>query len=106
LRDIILGGELNFTPSLKEVLGIIPLQELQENYFSHWMEKHQLIDLAPKKLSQTWSNGRNSRDLISKRLYLFLILEGILDKQWCFKSIVEVKGISDHMPISLEVFNA
>jgi hypothetical protein len=44
--NIILGGDLNFMLSVAKVWGQNPCQDLLESYFSNWMEKHNLIDLA------------------------------------------------------------
>jgi hypothetical protein len=67
------------------------------------MEKHQLFDFSPKKLSHTWCNGRQGKDMVAKTLYRFLIYEDLIDIPFFFKSHVELGEISDHMPIVLEV---
>jgi hypothetical protein len=57
------------------------------------MEKHNLLDLAPKKISHTWSNGRKGEGLVAKRL----------DRHLISKVLIEIGVIYDHMPIVLEV---
>jgi hypothetical protein len=52
--NIILDGGLNLTLFLREVWGTYPRQDPQECFFSHWIEKNNLIDLEPLKLTQTW----------------------------------------------------
>jgi hypothetical protein len=104
--DIILGGDLNFTLSLKKIWGQNPRQDPLEDLFSNWMEKHKLIDLEPKKLSHTWSNGRKGTGLVEKRLDCFMIYEGLIEKNWSISSRVDIGGISNHLPIVLEVLNS
>jgi hypothetical protein len=47
LRNLILGGDLNFTLSLEEVWGVRPRYDPQEGFFSHYIELNQLIYLMP-----------------------------------------------------------
>jgi hypothetical protein len=100
LQNLILGGDFNFTLSLKEVWGEHPRYDPQEILFSHWIESNHLIDLLPQKLSQTWCNGRKGSSLVAKLLDHFLNEDMI--GPWVLKSKVLVGGISDHMPISIE----
>jgi len=79
-HNIILGGDLNFTLSLKEVWGAHLHQDPHESFFSHWIEKNHLIDLAPQKNSQTWCNGKNGDALVTKYLQCFLISKGMIDQ--------------------------
>jgi hypothetical protein len=67
------------------------------------MEKHQLFDMEPTKLSQTWCNDRKGKDLVSKRLEIFFILEGLIENPFSFKYHREIGEIFDCMPIILEV---
>jgi hypothetical protein len=98
-------GDLNFTLSLKEVRGQNPHQDPMESFFSCWLEKHHLLDMPPKKLSHTWSNGRKGSVLVAKLLdhFFYFISEGMLEKQWEILSRVAIGGLSYHFPIVLEV---
>jgi hypothetical protein len=62
-----------------------------------------LIELEPQKLTQTLRSGRKGNELVAKRLEIFLISKGMIDYQWKFKSLVVLGGISDHIPIVLEI---
>jgi hypothetical protein len=97
---MVLGGDLNFTLSLREVWGSRPRQDPQEVFFTNSIEKHKLTWF---KISQTWRIRRKGKDAVAKRLDHFLLSKNIMEKNWKIKSKVVVGGISDHMPIMLEV---
>lgn len=61
------------------------------------------MDLASSKLFPTWGNGRSGEESVAKWLYLFLILEGLMDVEWNIKSWVDVGGILNHMDIVLNL---
>jgi hypothetical protein len=67
-QNIIVGGDINFMFPLKEFWGRHPRRDLLEGFFMHWIESHQIVDLEPQKMSQTWRNGHKGDDFISKRL--------------------------------------
>jgi len=89
--------------SIVEVWGQNPHQDPLESYFSKWMEKHNLIDLAPKKISHTSSNGRKGVGLVAKQIDLFMISKGLIENQWEIYSRVEIGGLSDHLSIVLDL---
>jgi hypothetical protein len=78
-QNVIIGGDLNFTLSLKEVCGRHPRRDPMEGFFIHWIVSHQLVDLEPPKVSQTWRNGHKGDDLVAKRLDMFLIADKMLE---------------------------
>jgi hypothetical protein len=39
-------------------------QDLLESFFPRWLEKHYVIDMAPKKISHTWRNRRKGVGLV------------------------------------------
>jgi hypothetical protein len=98
---IVIGGDLNFTLSLREVWGPCPREDRQRGFFQDFMESHRLVDVEPAKLAPTWRNLRFGREEVAKRLDRFLILEDLLGMGFGFKSVVEEGGCSDHRPISL-----
>jgi hypothetical protein len=57
-QNLILGGNLNFTTSFREVWGehsrVYPLQP----YFSKLLQEEGMVDVEPLKLLPTWRNGR------------------------------------------------
>jgi len=77
-QNVIIGEDLNFTLSLKEVCGRHPRRDLIEGFFIHWIASHQLVDLEPPKLFQMWRNGHKGEDLVAKRLDMFMIADKML----------------------------
>jgi hypothetical protein len=73
LQNFIIGGDLNFTSSIQEVWGAHPRRDAQEFFLVQWIEKNQLVDLEPVKLSQTWRNGRGGVNLVAKQIDIFLL---------------------------------
>jgi hypothetical protein len=57
-QNLILGSDLNFTTSFREVWGehsrVYPLQP----YFSKLLQEEGMVDVEPLKLLPTWRNGR------------------------------------------------
>jgi hypothetical protein len=68
--NIIMGGDLNFTLSIAEVWSQNSHHDPLESYFSNLMEKHNLINLVPKKIFHTWRNGRKETCMIEKKARL------------------------------------
>jgi exonuclease III len=101
--NVVIGGDLNFTLSLKEVWGKHPKRDLLEGFFSHWISAHNLVDLESPKISQTWTNGRKGGDLVAKRMDSFLVAENMSTNLWIIKSSMTIGGNSDHMPILLNI---
>jgi len=55
--NTILGNELNFTTSLREVWGPNPRPNPQSDFFLDLLANQHLIDIEPIKLLLTWRNG-------------------------------------------------
>lgn len=98
---MVLGGDLNFTLSLREVWGSNPREDRQKGFFLSFMEAESLVDLEPVKFSPTWRNFRTGNDVVDKRLDCFLISEKLMDMGLIFKAKIEEGGSLDHRPISL-----
>jgi hypothetical protein len=49
----VIGGDLNFTLSLREVWVSNPREERQKYFFLSFMEVESLVDLEPIKISPT-----------------------------------------------------
>jgi hypothetical protein len=74
-----------------------------ESYLSNWLEKHNLIELASKKISHPWCNGRKGDGMVEKNLDWFLISNSLIENRWGFYSRGEVGGLSNHFSIVLEI---
>jgi hypothetical protein len=83
--NVVLGGDLNFTVSSKEIWGGKP------------------DETTPLKILQTWRNGRKGKDLIAKRLDHFLVSEKLVNKEWGFSFGIVEGGCFDHIPIVLRI---
>jgi exonuclease III len=99
---LVVGGDLNITLSLREVWGAHPRADRKRLFFQAFFEKANLVDIEPVKLSPTWQNFRTGEEEVAKRLDLFLVSEALLNSGALFRSGVEVGGISDHLPVSLQ----
>jgi hypothetical protein len=67
---MVIGGDLNFTLSLREVWGSNPREDRHKGFFLSFLEAESLVDLEPVKLSPTWRNFRMGIDVVAKRLDL------------------------------------
>ena len=56
-KNIILGGDLNFTLSAREVWGSSTCIDPLVDYFSRLISFEGLVDVEPPVLCLTWSNG-------------------------------------------------
>jgi hypothetical protein len=91
--NIILGGDLNFTLSIREVWGAHPRRNPLEGFFAHLIEEAHLVDFEPPNLTPTWRNGRKGEDGVTKFLDRYLIFESLLNYPWLIKSRV-ASGVS------------
>jgi hypothetical protein len=57
-QNLILGGNLNFTTSFREVWGEHSRVYLLQPYFSKLLQEEGMVDVEPLKLLPTWRNGR------------------------------------------------
>jgi len=67
-QNLILGSDLNFTTSCREVWGVHTRAEPLHPYFSQLIEEEGLVDVEPIKVLPTWKNGRRGQDYIAKRM--------------------------------------
>jgi hypothetical protein len=102
IPNLVIGGDLNFTLSLREVWGSNPREDRKKSFFLSFMEENKLVDLELTKLSPTWRNFRTGNEEVAKRLDHFLVSELMLSMGSSFRSVVESGDIFDHQPISLQ----
>jgi endonuclease/exonuclease/phosphatase family metal-dependent hydrolase len=101
--NLILGGDLNFTTSSREVWGDCVRADPLQIYFSQMIQEGGLVDVEPTKLLPTWRNGRCGKDYIAKRLDRFLLDERLVSVGLRYRSWVCNYKISDHMPVILHL---
>jgi hypothetical protein len=102
-QQVILGGDLNFSLGLSEVWGAHARADPLAGYFTQKIVECNLLDIEPTKLKPTWRNNRVGEDSIAKRLDHFLIVDSLLEKPLHLKQWIGFGGISDHVPIFLEL---
>jgi exonuclease III len=98
---LILGGDPNLTLNAKECWGervrIDPLIDYSYNLVKYL----NLVDVEPHNVVPTWWNSKRGRDMIAKRLDQFLVVESFFEEVDRHKTLVGLRGISDHVPIFL-----
>jgi hypothetical protein len=102
-KHLSLGGDLNFSLGIKEVLGSHARLDPLSTYFTQKLDEHNLLDIEPVKFNATWGNNRVGEDNIAKRLDHFLIKDTLLEKSFQLKQWVGHEGISYHYRIFLEL---
>jgi hypothetical protein len=65
-QGLIVGGDLNFTLSTREVWGSSARADPLADFFVNMLQDTGLVDLAPSHLTPTWRNGRVGSTGISK----------------------------------------
>jgi hypothetical protein len=101
--NLILGGDMNFTISAREIWGNNARSDPLAAYFNQMIQGEGLIDLEPVNIFPTWRNGRGTQDYVAKRLDRFLISESLLDSRHIFRTWVVNVKISDHMPVVFQM---
>jgi len=56
-ENLIIGGNLNFTLSAREIWGDQARIDPMEDFFSNILQRTGLIDLHPLVMTPTWQNG-------------------------------------------------
>jgi hypothetical protein len=102
-KEIILGGDLNFSLGAAEVWGPRVVPDSLTNYFQNFLDQHGLIDVEPLKLNPTWCNRRVGDDRVAKHLDRFLLSEDLLESLELVRQWVSCGGESDHNLIVLEL---
>jgi hypothetical protein len=98
---LVIGNDLNFTLSHREIWGESLKFDTQRGFFLSLLSKHHLVDLESLKLVPTWQNHHIGREVVTKRMDTFLALETLVGKWMLVHSSVYEGGISDNWPIIL-----
>jgi hypothetical protein len=99
---LILGGDLNFSTSSREIWGEHARLDPLSDYFSSLFSTTSLVDIFPGTISPTWRNGWLGSARISKRLDRFYINESLLEILPRCRSWVLNTFFSDHNPVCLQ----
>ena len=73
-KNLIIGGDLNFSLVNAEAWGPSARIDPLSDYFAHLLLSHKLIDVNFIKAKPTWRNRRTGEERIAKRLDRFLIM--------------------------------
>jgi hypothetical protein len=102
-EGIIVGGDLNFTLSMREVWGASAIIDPLSDFFTSLIHSSGLVDVQPTKLTPTWRNGRAGSAGIEKRLDRFLLDDSLLSSSSKIRSWVINSTISNHNLIFLQL---
>jgi hypothetical protein len=102
-RNLIMGGDLNFSLGEAESWGQRAHANVYSYYFCHKLGDSSLLYIVPTKLYPTWRNKRLGEEHIAKRLDHFLISTSLVESPLLFRQRVGLGGEFDHYPIFLEV---
>jgi hypothetical protein len=72
-KNLIIGGDLNFSLGEEEIWGPSAHPDPQTTLFSHLLATNSIIDIVPTKLLPTWRNLRTVDAHVAKRRDRFLI---------------------------------
>ena len=82
---LIIGGDLNFTISAREVWGSTRLDP-DADFFHDLIRDEGLFDVEPAILRPTWQNGRGGQAGIGKRLDRFMVDAALLEQAHFYHS--------------------
>jgi hypothetical protein len=102
-EGIIVGGDLNFTLSTREVWGDSARNDPLTDFFTSLIQSSGLVDVQPTKLAPTWRNGRAGSAGIAKILDRFLLDDSLIGSSSKIRSWVINSTISDHNTICLQL---
>jgi hypothetical protein len=102
-HSLILGGDLNFTTSSREVWGAHARSDSLQPYFRQLVQEEGLVDVTPIQILPTRRNGIGGQDYIAKRLDRFCILEDLALSRMRYRTWVCNLKVSDHLPVILHL---
>lgn len=83
---VVLGGDLNFTVSTREVWGENAHLDPSSPFFLDFFRENGLVDIEPVDFNPTGRNGRIGTEGIGKRLDKFLMVETLVSKICKYKT--------------------
>ena len=103
MKDLILGGDMNFTISNHEIWAPNTRSNPLADYFDILLHDYHLIDILPAKMNPTWSNRRIGEGRVMNRLDCFLTNEILVEQNINIRQWLESRGESVHSPICMEI---
>eukprot|EP00253_Pinus_taeda_P027834 PITA_27834 len=100
---LILGVDLNFSNGHSESWGHHAQLDPLSAYFENFLDSHNLLDIPSAKLFPTWRNNRAGENRLARRLDHFFIKEGLLTLGLLHRQWVGSGGVSNHLPIFMEI---
>jgi hypothetical protein len=101
--NFILGGDLKFTLSQREVWGDSERVDHLADFFANKLEACGMVDVEPLDLHPMWSNNRARREIALKCLDRFVVNNSILHKEVRYRSWVYLSQCLDQFPIVLQL---
>eukprot|EP00253_Pinus_taeda_P003055 PITA_03055 len=100
---LIMGGDLNFSIGHVESWGRRAKIDPLSVYFENVLGAQNLMEIPITKMQPTWQNNRTAEDSLASRLNRFHIKEGLLSQGLIHRRWVGLGGISNHLPIYIEI---
>jgi len=100
-KNLILGGDLNFSLGLAESWGNKAQTDPVTAFFEVLMDSYDLLNIDMEKLMPTWRNRRIGEDTLARRLDCFLIKAPLLTRLDRIHQWVGSGRHSDHFLVFL-----
>ena len=98
-QNLILGGDLNFTTSIREVWGAHAREDPLLPFFSQLIQDEGLANVEPLKFLPTWRNLRVGEAHVAKILDHYLIIESMSKLPFQYRQWIGSGGESNHSPV-------
>lgn len=102
-NSTIIGGDLNFSLGMEESWGHHAQLDPILEQMSTLLDSYKLVDVPMNKKVPTWHKRRTGEAALGWRLDRFLIHEDLIHKLPLYRQWVGTGGLSDHLPIFLQV---
>lgn len=102
----VLGGDFNFSLGVGESLGHHAQPDPISEQMNMLIDSYRLVDIPMNKKVPTWHNRRTGEATLGRRLDRFLVHEDLIPLFPLYRQWVSSSGLSDHLPILLQVSEA
>lgn len=101
----VLGGDFNFSLGVGESWGHHAQPDPISEQMNFLIDSYRLVDIPMNKKVPTWHNQRTREAALGIRLDRFLVHEDLIPLFPLYRQWVSSGGLSDHLPILLQVSN-